>query len=82
MAKKRVRRAAPKMTMMQERSAVRSAANPMSYGRVITERSFQRDFRPDLLTKAMEVNGSDLKSAKLIIKIDRNTIKLNGIDIF
>jgi hypothetical protein len=54
----------------------------MSYGRVITERSFQRDFRPDLLTKAMEVNGSDLKSAKLIIKIDRNTIKLNGIDIF
>jgi ribosome biogenesis protein Nip4 len=38
------------MTMMQERSAVRSAANPMSYGRVITERSFQRDFRPDLLT--------------------------------
>lgn len=46
MAKKRVRRAAPKMTMMQERSAVRSAANPMSYRRVITERSFQRDFRP------------------------------------
>jgi hypothetical protein len=54
----------------------------MSYGRVITERSFQRDFRPDLLTKAMEVNGSDWKSAKLIMKIDRNPIKLNGIDFF
>ena len=40
------KRRAPKMTMMQERSAVRSAANPMSYRRVITQRSFQKDWRP------------------------------------
>jgi hypothetical protein len=34
------------MTMMQQRSVVRQAANPMSYRKVITERSFEKDYRP------------------------------------
>jgi hypothetical protein len=34
------------MAMMQRRSVVRQAANPMSYRKVITERSFEKDYRP------------------------------------